>query len=527
MSFLFDKDKKNLDGSEFKMGSIDDKLTNENKTYNTPLEYLLDELLWLNRIIAIKVMQLRCVNFYEDIKDFKNLFITDKEVDELLSEEGRGGGKHQDDEIHYNKITRLQQLAHTMRDYIDNRVLISLQQDQVLPLVQLKNLFGLSIFDIEILIICIAPYIDARYERLYAYLQNDINKKLPSRDLIIELLLAEDKSKTDYISAFDKSSPLIYYGLLIDNGNEFESQQVNSQFLLDPRIVQYALCNQAVDEQLAGKLRLLQPLPWDQVIVSDKLKIRLQKFINYEFSHHGDVCLYIHGNTGVGKKTIAQALCSDLQVLFTVVDLNELLHAQENFEQTVKRVLREGLLQPCAVCFDHVEVLDKQEIEMPGFTNKFIQLLRETSWLTFLCSENPLPSVFLQLARVYPIEIKRPKYEEQILLWQQYLGNTSVDCGLIEIPSIAARFDLSGGQIVRSVQEAEKIAHIRDPDNSQLTYNELVKCCRLQSQPKLMSLAKKIDPQYCWQDLVLPEDQMTQLQEMVNQVTHRHKVLDE
>ena len=161
------------------------------------------------------------------------------------------------------------------------------------------------------------------------------------------------------------------------------------------------------------------------------------------------------------------------------------------------------------------------------FTKRFIHLLQEISWLTFLCSETPLPSAFLEFERVYPVEIKRTVYDEQISLWKLYLGKASVDCDLLEIPQIAARFNLSGGQILRAIQEAEKNAHIRDPDNSRITFNDLVKCCRLQSQPKLMSLAKKIEPKYGWQDLVLPADQMTQLQEMVNQVKQRHKVLDE
>jgi SpoVK/Ycf46/Vps4 family AAA+-type ATPase len=501
-------------------------ILDEGQSYQTPLEHLQDELRWLNRKIAVTVMQLRAANFYEEIKDFGHLFITDKEVDELLSE-GDIRGEHKHDEGKNHKIIKLQQLAQNMRNYIDRRLQESIQQNYVLPIVQLRNLFHLSNFDIQVLIICIAPYIDARYERLYAYLQNDINKKLPSRDLIIALLLVEDESKTDYISAFDKASPLINYNLLIDNRSETETQFDNVQFQADLRIVKYILYEQAVDEQLTGKLRLFQPLQWEQVVVEKQFKIRLWQFINYEFSNHTNVCLYLHGNSGLGKKTIARALCSDLNVLFAVVDFRELLHAKESFQPTVKRILREGILQPCAICFDHVEALQRLEIEIPGIIKKFVQFLQETNWVTFLCSENPLSAAFLEMARIYPIEIKRPVYEEQISLWKLYLDKSSVDCDLIEIQRIAARFDLSGGQIVHAIQEAEKIAYIRNPDHSRLTYNDLVKCCRLHSQPKMMSLAKKIEPQYQWQDLVLPEDQIAQLQEMANQVKHRHKVLDE
>lgn len=511
-----------------KSGLVDNELPDENRPYKTSLDHLLDELRWLNRKIAVRVMQLRAVNFYEEIKDFRHLFITDREVDELLSE-SNNEAEYQKDESQNEKIIKVQQLAQNMRNYIDHRLQITLQQNQVLPILQLKKLFHLSAFDLEALIITIAPCIDARYERLYAYLQNDINKKLPSKDLMIDLLLAEDKAKADYISAFDKTSPLMFYELLIDIGRETESHYINNnaQFLADPRIVKYILNEQTIDEKITGKLQLLKPLPWEEVIIADELKACLQQFINCEISNHDRACLYLNGSAGLGKKTIARAVCGDLQVLFAVVDLRELLFDKESFQPTVKRILREGILQPCALCFDHIEALESLETEMPGTTKKFIQLIQNTNWLTFLCSERPLPSAFLDMTSVYPIEIKRPVYDEQISLWELYLGKAKLECDAIEIPQIAARFDLSGGQIVRSIQEAEKIAFIRNPHNSRLTYIDLVKCCRLQSQPKLMTLAKKIDPQYHWHDLVLPEDQLSQLQEMANQIKHRHKVLEE
>ncbi|GJM17555.1 MAG: hypothetical protein DHS20C13_28820 [Thermodesulfobacteriota bacterium] len=80
-------------------------ILDEGQSYQTPLEHLQDELRWLNRKIAVTVMQLRAANFYEEIKDFGHLFITDKEVDELLSE-GDIRGEHQHDEGKNHKIIK-------------------------------------------------------------------------------------------------------------------------------------------------------------------------------------------------------------------------------------------------------------------------------------------------------------------------------------------------------------------------------------------------------------------------------------
>ena len=42
--------------------------------------------------------------------------------------------------------------------------------------------------EMQMLIICLAPELDRRYDSLYAYLQNDITRKKPSVDLALQLL---------------------------------------------------------------------------------------------------------------------------------------------------------------------------------------------------------------------------------------------------------------------------------------------------------------------------------------------------
>src|SRR5688500_1463722 len=51
----------------------------------------------------------------------------------------------------------------------------------------LRDVFGLSGFDLDVLILAIAPEIDLRYERLYAYLQDDATRKRPTVDLALNL----------------------------------------------------------------------------------------------------------------------------------------------------------------------------------------------------------------------------------------------------------------------------------------------------------------------------------------------------
>src|SRR5690606_18956766 len=57
-----------------------------------------------------------------------------------------------------------------------------------LRLQHLIDTYGLDSFAVDAFLLCLAPAVDLRYEQLYSYLQNDINRKRPTVDLILQLL---------------------------------------------------------------------------------------------------------------------------------------------------------------------------------------------------------------------------------------------------------------------------------------------------------------------------------------------------
>src|SRR4051794_24894296 len=53
---------------------------------------------------------------------------------------------------------------------------------------RLEQEFGLDGFDLDVVLVALAPEIDIRYERIYAYLQDDVTRRRPSVDLVLNLL---------------------------------------------------------------------------------------------------------------------------------------------------------------------------------------------------------------------------------------------------------------------------------------------------------------------------------------------------
>ncbi len=487
--------------------------------YENAPAHLLDELRWLNRVLAVHVLRLRRANFYDSLKDFRGFFIAEDEIDALLAagifEAEAGNG---DDRT--RQMAQLLAQAQKMRQDINLQTQAAVAQNIYLPLVHLARCFRLSALEQQVLIISLAPQIDGRYEKLYAYLQNDMTKRFASVDLILDLLSSSSEERLQMMVCFHPSAPLRRFGLVETVENE-PNTAASRRLKVDARVVHLMLGNNAVDSRVQPYLRFYLPLAWKEVVVASTLQNRLSQLLQASLhdANGQRPILYFHGRPGVGKKTVARALCGETGTALAVADMRSLLRSPETFAEQIRLILREGLLLPCAIYFDHFENLESAEGESAA---RLMKEINEIGWLTFLGSENALPGELLDLTTIYAIEIPAPDYASQKALWQKHL-----DGAWPESDGLARRFDLTGGQISRAVRHARQAALVHDPKNGRLTLADLIASSRVQSQPKLSALARKIEPKYRWADLVLPEDQMVQLCELTNQVKYRQIVMNE
>jgi ATPase family associated with various cellular activities (AAA) len=122
----------------------------------------------------------------------------------------------------------------------------------------------------------------------------------------------------------------------------------------------------------------------------------------------------------------------------------------------------------------------------------------------------------------------QPSCQERLRLWRAALAEDAAATldSTLDLAALANRFRLSGGQIRDAAATARNLAHARDPTAPQVTQADLHAACRLHSNRKLAELAQKITPHYTWDDIVLPDDQMAQLQEIYHQVQYHAVVYD-
>src|SRR5256714_4128101 len=79
---------------------------------------------------------------------------------------------------------------------------------------QAGSLFGLDLLDASVLALCAAPELNPRYGRLYAYLHDDVTRKLASPRLVARLLEGEGVGAADVLACFAADAPLRRSGAL-------------------------------------------------------------------------------------------------------------------------------------------------------------------------------------------------------------------------------------------------------------------------------------------------------------------------
>jgi SpoVK/Ycf46/Vps4 family AAA+-type ATPase len=491
--------------------------------FQDSLHHILAELERVDLLIQAAVNRAREVQGAAD--DFQGLYIPEQEVDALLAQPA--GLPRWAAESGPSALADVCAALDRIAAGIAERKADSLRAGVKLRLAELARLFDLTPFDTDTLLTCLAPELDLRYERLYAYLQDDINKKRPSTDLVLNLLSPTFEAKLASRQRFAPQAPLIRHGLLslFDDPSQQQPPLLGKYLKVDERVVGYLFESDELDARLLPYARSIVPRAriGDLLLPAD-LKSRLLLLAH---SQGESPVFYFQGPYGVGKQSAAEALSLETGRRLLVVDGERLLNGEAPaFEAVVRLTMREALLQDAVLYWDGFDGLLADE--RLAWRTVLLRALEEQPGLAILAGNSPWEPADAFRARPFVrVEFPRPAYHERTALWQAALEGTTFEGGEDELLALASKFRFSGGQIRDAAATARNLARWREPDRGRVTTADLNTACRLQSNRKLEALARKITPHYAWGDIVLPADRLRQLREICNQVKYRARVYDE
>jgi SpoVK/Ycf46/Vps4 family AAA+-type ATPase len=494
--------------------------------YATSVQHLLAELERIDVLIRAQVALARRVSAADD--EFQGFYISEQAVDALLAQPG--GLLRWATNPAPSSQPEVQTALDRMACDIARRKAESVRRGSTLRLDELARLFELTPFDIDALLVCLAPELDLRYERLYAYLQDDVTKRRPSLDLVLSLLCPSFEAKLEARQRFTPQAALLKHHLLylFDDPSHQQPPLLSKYLKVDERVVNYLLGSDELDARLQPYAKSILPgTHLDALLLPDDLKRRLAQLARNQKARGDGLVIYFEGPYGVGKQTTAQALGRELGVGLLVVDGERLLGVDEaSFITCAKLIRRETLLQGAALYWTHFDALLADDRR--AWREILLRELKDRRGLTFLAGESAWePADAWRELPFVRIEFTRPSYAERIQLWTMSLDGNPPCAADVDVEAVATKFRFTGGQIRDAAATAGNMARWRDPANGQVTMADLYAACRLQSNRKLTALARKITPRYTWNDIVLPPDRLEQLREISNTVKYRSRVYGE
>jgi hypothetical protein len=459
--------------------------------YRDNLEHLADELTLVDLLIRARLAELTLQNeVVPQGQTARTVYITRDEVDFLLAD-----GE--------NPETDRSEAARFAAE-IAGRV----KHSDGLKLPELGRLFGLTELELGAVVVCLAPELRRKYDRLYAYLQDDITRRRPSVDLVLDLLCATERERWAALACFADGAPLVRTGILtvIDDPHSPSGSSGLAQFLaLDQRICRYLLGADELDGRLVGRARLHRPHGTQP---QDDLADELHRLAEHHLGRHGLV-LHLHGPAGAGKGDLARNVGHRLGVAVLRLDL-----AASGAEH-IRPAFREALLHNAALHLAGADVLHRDDTLLAAV----VAAVADFGWLVFLTGESRWagPADFAG-ARFHPVAVPLPDLPRRTAVWHSVLNGQKNWAA-----ELASRYRLPANGIRAAVRLATD-QRLRTGDGREMTFQDLAAACRQQATHTLSALAVKVTPRAGWDDLVLPEDRVEQLRDIAAQVRHHYRV---
>jgi ATPase family associated with various cellular activities (AAA)/Winged helix domain, variant len=351
---------------------------------------------------------------------------------------------------------------------------------------------GLDELETAVLALCAAPELNPRYGRLFAYLHDDVTRKLASPRLIARLLDHEGASEADVFHCFARDSALRRAAAIQLVEAAPQTPLADRLVKVSDRLAAFVLGEQ-LDEPLRSGLRR------QDVSRHDIGRAETIAELRSLLARESRMPLVVAGPDA--DALLAAALGRPLLVM----DAMDAVEPDALHDATITAAL-EGRV----VCFEGLEGLE------PEKRRRVQRALAARDARPLICAATAAVVVVLGGQTVLVVEAPLPSIAERRAVWASLTD--------AEIDDVAAKFRLSVRQIVDAAEVARLVAAA---SNKNVSPAELDRGARQASSTQLAELAARLEPAFGWDDLVLPDHPRDVLRSISAYLRHRDLVLSE
>ncbi|MEA2972184.1 MAG: hypothetical protein QOG82_642 [Actinomycetota bacterium] len=454
------------------------------------LSYLSERLAVVESRVQAAVARRRATDPTPD-DHFRGLYITDADVDRLLAGPGPGpgaGAAADPAEEPIGPVPALEAAADRAE-----------AAGTAIPLRRLARAFDLAGPDVDLLLVAMAPDLDPRFERLYGYLHDDVTRRRASTGLALELC-GGGRVTGPARARLGPSCPLVEGGLLVveDADRPFLTRSLR----VPDRVTGHLLGDRAHDP--AVERLLSEPVEAD---IGDPAV--LARAVG-----QGVTLVYLRERLGATGLSYAATALRRAGRPVVALDLGR-LGPDDDLKAVAATAGREARLRGGALVAGPIEVLADRG---PGA----VRPLAETPGLVVLIGGRGWDARWSSRRVPLLLDAPVPTTAQRGALWRGALDGDAPP-GL-DPAAATVQFRLTPEQVASAAAAARQQARA---DARLLEVADLHAGARSQNAAGLERLARRVEPQVDWNELVLPAGVLGQLQELTARARHRDKVLDD
>lgn len=465
------------------------------------LAYLAGQLRRLRLLVKRRVLWLREGWRQDALHEYPGLVIADAQADRLLELDHAGLEQHfyETDAA----ATAMDAAATELDGQLKAKAEAMALDGRQPALLELAERFDLTEFERETLLLCLAPDIDPAFERLYAYLHDDVSRKQLSPHLAVALLSAPD-DRNALLGSFLTHGRLVSGHLIeLDNAEQTGAPLGHVALRLPHRILGYLIGQGS---------RIDRALPLSRIVATqlttaqrEKASLIAQAVRRQRSDVMPAVNLFGRPEAAPG---IALGIGDQLGIVMCRLDLQAGAQPDRGVLELVERECR---LLDLGV-FVEASSLDRIE------RSALFRAMERLDLLMIVSSREPL-----QWNRTLLVaETPRLDSALQIEIWRGELGD-EWQAQAETVEAITQQYDLSPEAIARTIARARASINPRGGNGSQ-TQIDLWQACRSQVGADMDEVAQLIKPVHVLDDIVLPADVLEQIHDIAAQVENRARV---
>ncbi|OUL98532.1 hypothetical protein A8M77_31145 [Variovorax sp. JS1663] len=390
------------------------------------------------------------------------------------------------------------------------RLAAAAEGDPPPALMILARRLGLSDFERDILLLCVALELDTGTAARCAAAQGRADRDHPSFGLAMTLF--DDPAW----EALSPERPLRYWRL-VEINQPGARALTSSALRADERIVNFVKGLNYLDDRLAPLLLPVNAPPLEKLPPSQRDAVATLTRILVADAPAGQAwhaVASLRGRDRQSKREIAGVAAAMLGMQLHRLPADALPAHPAELETLARLWERESLLLPVALYIDAHDIEKSAGPDSPA--HRLGHFVARTGGLLMIDSRD---GIELPVEPAVSLDVGKPTTAEQLQAWTDAIGARAPD----QPARLSAQFDLNRPDIERIA--ATTLARSDGMDDAAFGA-ALWTACREKTRPMLARLAQRLDARASWDQLVLPAQETALLEQIAAQVHARSQVYD-